>query len=212
MCAWRMSAFPSPTPKIVWPATQYSRRDDADASLKVPPHRPLVLRFYAWVLRTIHRTTGGRLGSVVPGAAAPRGRLLALITVIHRHVYRWTGGLVGRNAGGLATLLLTTTGRRTGKARTVPLPYFELPEGLAVVASFAGSAKNPAWFDNLAAHPEVEVQVGGERVRALASPATPDERPAAWSSIVARAPMYADYQAMTAREIPVVILRRSSVG
>ena len=155
----------------------------------------------------MHRLSGGRLGSLELGKAAPRGRVLAIITAVHRRVYRWTGGIVGANAGGLATLLLTTTGRRTGKPRTVPLPYFPHPEGYAVVASFAGAPKNPAWYDNLVADPEVEVQVKARRVRAIARPAGPAERPAIWASIVAAAANYGDYQALTPREIPVVILR-----
>src|SRR5262249_11251842 len=96
---------------------------------------------------------------------------------------------------------------KTGLARTVPLPYFSHPEGYAVVASFAGNPRHPAWYDNLVAHPEVEVQVKARRFRAIATPAGPDERPALWDRIVAEAPMYADYQRVTPREIPVVVLR-----
>jgi deazaflavin-dependent oxidoreductase (nitroreductase family) len=173
----------------------------------VEPHRPMTLRLLAVGQRALHRLTGARLGSFDAGAAAPRGRALTIITVVHRRLYRWTGGLVGGDAGGLPTLLLTTTGRRTGKARTVPLPFFDLPAGLAVVASFAGNPKNPAWYENLVAHPEVEVQIKRRRFRAVATPADSDVRPLLWSDIVARAPMYGDYQTMTAREIPVVILR-----
>jgi deazaflavin-dependent oxidoreductase (nitroreductase family) len=125
---------------------------------------------------------------------------------VHRRLYRWTGGIVGGNAGGLATLLLTTTGRRTGLARTVPLPYFEVPEGIAVVASFAGGPRNPAWYENLVANPDVEVQIQRRRFRAVATAVPQAERPAVWSQIVLRAPMYADYQKATEREIPVVIL------
>ena len=104
-------------------------------------------------------------------------------------------------------LLLTTTGRKTGVARTVPLPYFPHPEGYAVVASFAGNPKNPAWFDNLVANPTVQVQVKARRFQARATPAGPAERPALWSRIVAAAGQYADYQRITPREIPVVVLR-----
>jgi deazaflavin-dependent oxidoreductase (nitroreductase family) len=175
--------------------------------LPVEPHRPIPLRLVALGQRLAHRLSGGRIGSLEPAMAAPRGRTLQIITRVHRRLYRWTGGLVGSDIGGLATLLLTTTGRKTGLARTVPLPYFPHPEGFAVVASFAGNPTNPAWYDNLVAQPEVEVQVKARRFRAVAKAAGPDERPAIWSSIVAAAPMYADYQRVTPREIPVVILR-----
>ena len=89
----------------------------------------------------------------------------------------------------------------------MPLPYFPHPEGFAVVASFAGGPKNPAWYDNLIEHPEVEVQIKARRFRAIATTAGPDERPAIWARIVAEAPLYADYPKITTREIPVVILR-----
>jgi deazaflavin-dependent oxidoreductase (nitroreductase family) len=171
------------------------------------PDRPLPLRLLALGSRVIHRVSGGRFGSVVPGREAPRGRVLAIITAVHRRVYRWTGGVLGSDAGGLATLLLTTTGRKSGLARTVPLPYFPHPEGVMVVASFAGDPKHPAWYVNLVADPDVEVQIKARRFRATATPAGPDERPAVWSRIVAMAPWYADYQKLTEREIPVVILR-----
>jgi deazaflavin-dependent oxidoreductase (nitroreductase family) len=171
------------------------------------PLRPLPLRFLAFGMRAAHRLSGGRFGSLEPGSAAPRGRVLAIITAVHRRLYRSTDGILGATTAGRATLLLTTTGRKTGKARTVPLPYFPHPEGYAVVASFAGGPKNPAWYDNLVAHPDVEVQVKARRFRATARPAGPAERPAIWSSIVAAAANYGDYEALTPREIPVVILR-----
>ena len=173
------------------------------------PHRPMALRLAAAGLRLAHRVSGGRIGSLDPAKAAPRGRALEVITKVHVRLYVWTHGLLGANTNGLPTLLLTTTGRKTGLARTVPLPYFLHPEGYAVVASFAGNPKNPAWFDNLVAQPEVVVQVGPSRFRALATPAGPDERPALWSSITAASGQYADYQQVTQREIPVVILRPS---
>ena len=170
-------------------------------------HRPISLRLLSLGHRVIHRLSGGRLGSLEPGKHAPRGRTLKLITSIHRRLYRFTNGLLGSEAGGLPTLLLTTKGRKTGLPRTVPLPYFPHPEGFAVVASFAGGPKHPAWYENLALNPDVEVQIKARRFRAVATPAGPDERPAIWSSIVAASPMYADYQKITPREIPVVILR-----
>jgi deazaflavin-dependent oxidoreductase (nitroreductase family) len=79
-------------------------------------------------------------------------------------------------------------------------------QGLAVVASFAGGPRNPAWYENLVANPDVEVQIQRRRFRAVATAVPQAERPAVWSQIVLRAPMYADYQKATEREIPVVIL------
>lgn len=176
----------------------------------MPTERPMYLRVVSLGQRVAHRLSGGRVGSLEPAMAAPRGRALEIITAVHRRLYRWTGGIVGSNIGGLPTLLLTTTGRKTGLARTVPLPYFVLPEGYAVVASYAGNPKNPAWYDNLVANPDVEVQVKARRFRAVAKAATSEERPAAWAKIVEETPMYGDYQRVTDREIPVVILRPAS--
>jgi deazaflavin-dependent oxidoreductase (nitroreductase family) len=139
--------------------------------------------------------------------SVPRGRVLQVITAVHWRLYRWTGGIVGGVTVGLPTLLLTTKGRKTGLPRTVALPYFPHPEGYAVAASFAGNPKNPAWYENLVADPDVEVQVKARRFRAVAKPADAAERPALWAAIVAAVPMYADYQKVTQREIPVVVLR-----
>jgi deazaflavin-dependent oxidoreductase (nitroreductase family) len=169
-------------------------------------HRPLTLRFLSLVSCTAHRVTGGRIGAADPGEQAPRGRALALITGLHRSLYRWTGGLIGGNAGGLATLLLTTTGRKTGKARTVPLPYFRDGDHYVVIASNSGQEKNPAWLDNLVATPEVGLQVRFTTLRARATVASGAERERIWKAVVAIAPMYADYQRVTAREIPAVVL------
>ena len=157
--------------------------------------------------RAAHRATAGRLGSLDASAAAPRGRLLAVLTAVHRKLYAWTGGIVGGNSGGMATLLLTTTGRKSGLPRTVPLPYFPHPEGWVVVGSFAGSDKHPAWYQNLAANGDVRVQIRRRKFEAAARTLGPTERPGAWADIVARAPMYGDYQERTGREIPVVVLR-----
>jgi deazaflavin-dependent oxidoreductase (nitroreductase family) len=165
------------------------------------------LRVLSLAHRVVHRLSGGRIGSLHPGAQAPRGRTLQIITKVHRRLYLWTGGIVGANAGGLPTLLLTTRGRKTGSARTVPLPYFAHPEGYVVVASFAGGPKNPAWYGNLVTEPNVEVQIRTRRFAALASAADRNQRATIWPRIVAAAPMYADYQQQAPREIPVVVLR-----
>jgi deazaflavin-dependent oxidoreductase (nitroreductase family) len=156
----------------------------------------------------------------------------------------------------MPTLLLTTTGRKSGLPRTVPLPYFPLEslavESLAVepndvrlgglggaaalppsktdrgaaalpptdratqeqawviIASFAGNARHPAWYANLTANPEVRVQIMRRRFTAVAQAADPAERSALWPAVVARAPMYAEYQRLSAREIPLVVLRERS--
>ena len=138
----------------------------------------------------------------------PRGRLLAFITVFHRGLYRWSGGRLGTASRGKPTLLLTTTGRKSGQAHTVPLPYLPLPESsrMVVVASFAGNPKHPAWYLNADANPEVTVQYGRRKFAAVASTASGDERADLWKRVVNDSPWYADYQAQTTRQIPLVIL------
>jgi deazaflavin-dependent oxidoreductase (nitroreductase family) len=177
------------------------------------PHRPLTLQLLSLAHRVAHRVSGGRVGSLEPGAHAPKGRVLRVITRVHRGLYRLTGGIIGGNAGGLATLLLTTTGRKSRVSRTVPLPYFPAPPGygdaVIVVASFAANPKNPDWYQNLVAEPEVGVQIGFRRHRTRAEVASEEARREIWPWIVARAPMYADYQRITERTIPLVILRGS---
>jgi deazaflavin-dependent oxidoreductase (nitroreductase family) len=168
--------------------------------------RPIQLRILSAGNRVIHRLSGGRLGSLEAGNHAPRGRALKLITSLHLRLYRWTGGIIGGDAGGLATLLLTTVGRKTGQARTVPLPYFPFGDAFVVVASFAGNPKHPAWYQNLVATPDVAVQIKRRKIRGRARTANADERRTLWPAVTASAPMYADYQRVTGREIPLVIL------
>ncbi len=174
------------------------------------PHRPLTLRLLSFAHRAAHRVSGGRVGSLEAGAHAPRGGALKIITRVHRRLYRLTGGIIGGNAGGLETLLLTTTGRKSGVARTVPLPYFPAPArfggAVVVVASFAANPKHPDWYQNLVANPDVTVQIGFRRRAVRARAASAEERAEIWPAVTVRAPMYAEYQRVTERVIPVVIL------
>ena len=133
---------------------------------------------------------------------------LPILTMLHRWLYRLTGGRVGGKAGEMTVLLLTTTGRKTGTQRTVPLTYFEDGDAYIVVGSKGGAPKHPAWYLNLEAHPEVEVQVGNERRRLRARRASPEEADRLWPVILERAPLYGKYRAKTRREIPLVLLER----
>ncbi|GAA3395660.1 nitroreductase family deazaflavin-dependent oxidoreductase [Cryptosporangium minutisporangium] len=111
---------------------------------------------------------------------------------------------------GTTILLLFTKGRKSGQQRTHALIY--KPHGdnaYLVVASKGGTDEQPAWFLNLEADPNVEVQIKGERFPARARVATPEEKPAMWASMVEAWPDYDEYQKKTAREIPVVVLERA---
>jgi deazaflavin-dependent oxidoreductase (nitroreductase family) len=124
-------------------------------------------------------------------------------------LYRRSSGRIGGHVAGTSVLLLTTTGRRSGKAITRPVGYFDHDGVRYVVASNGGAPADPAWYRNLLAHPEVTVEVGRERYQAVATPAAGEERARLWEHAVAVAPAYGKY-AHGPREIPVVVLRRSA--
>jgi len=126
----------------------------------------------------------------------------------HTRRYKETDGEVGHDWQGTHTLLLTTTGRKTGEKRELPLIYGKHGDAYLVVASKGGADTPPAWYLNLKANPEVEVQVKGERFKARAREATPEEKPEMWKTMTAEWPAYDDYQKKTEREIPVIVLER----
>jgi len=141
--------------------------------------------------------------------------LIRLGSRLNTWAYRRTGGRFGGNWRVMAgfkkpvpVLLLTTTGRRTGQERTVPLLYLRDGLDVVVVASTGGLPKHPAWYGNLQADPGVTVQVGTDVSKRRGRTATADERERLWPRLVE---LYADfetYQQWTqhTREIPVVVL------
>jgi deazaflavin-dependent oxidoreductase (nitroreductase family) len=129
----------------------------------------------------------------------------------HVRLYRMTGGRWGGKIGSQPVTLLTTTGRKTGKSRTVPVGSFEDSGDVIVVASFAGSPQHPAWFENLSANPNVTVQLGDKTYAARAEVTSGTERERLWKMIIDKAPNFGDYQKKTTREIPIVRLKRLSV-
>jgi len=127
----------------------------------------------------------------------------------HVRQYVETGGRNGHEwRDGIYTLLLTTKGRRSGKARRTPLIYGRDGDRYLVVASKGGSDQHPEWYRNLVADPQVAVQVAGDKFRARARTATPDEYPRLWSLMTDIWPDYDQYQRRTGRQIPVVVLER----
>lgn len=122
--------------------------------------------------------------------------------------FRANGGKVGGPFAGATLCILTTKGAKTGVVRENPLACFEDDGRLLVVASFAGAPRNPPWFYNLVANPEVTVELGTERFKARAAVLDEQDRAAAYEEIAARAPVFAEYQQKTSRTIPVVALER----
>jgi deazaflavin-dependent oxidoreductase (nitroreductase family) len=116
-------------------------------------------------------------------------------------------GFLWRN--GTTILILFTTGRRSGRQRSHALIFREYGDAYLVVASKGGSDTPPAWFVNLEADPDVEVQIKGERFRATARVAGPQEKPEMWATMVDAWPDYDEYQKKTDRELPVVVLERA---
>jgi deazaflavin-dependent oxidoreductase (nitroreductase family) len=131
-----------------------------------------------------------------------------ILKALHGGAYRLTNGRVGGRLQGMPVLLLTTTGRRSGERRTVPLTYFEDGNALVVVGSRGGASRHPAWYLNLEADPAVEVQIGREHRQLRARLATDEEAGRLWPMVLARAPGYGKYRAKTSREIPLVVLER----
>src|SRR5689334_360893 len=126
----------------------------------------------------------------------------------HIDRYEATDGAEGHDWQGTQTLVLTTTGRKSGDERKSALIYGEHDGDYLVVASKGGAPEPPAWFVNLEADPTATVQVWGERFGVRARVATPEEKPELWKIMTEHWPAYDDYQAKTDREIPVVVLER----
>ena len=126
----------------------------------------------------------------------------------HTRKYRETGGEVGHDWQGTQTLLLTTTGRKSGELRELPLIYAPWEDTFLIVASNGGNDKPPAWYVNLRENPDVEVQVKDDRFKATARDATPEEKAEMWPTMTSEWPAYDDYQKKTDREIPIVVLER----
>lgn len=125
---------------------------------------------------------------------------------LHRAAYRATGGRVGGRLVGLDVLLLTTTGRRTGLPRTTPMPFYRDGDRLVLVGSNGGADTDPAWWKNLQATPEAEVEIGRERLAVRAALATPEDRDRLWPRLKEWNANYRRYETKTTRRIPVVIL------
>jgi deazaflavin-dependent oxidoreductase (nitroreductase family) len=114
---------------------------------------------------------------------------------------------VGGVNGKVPTLLLTTVGRKSGRDITVPLIFGESGSDYVIVASKGGAPAHPAWYLNLQAHPEVHVQVKAKKFKAIAHTADAKQRAALWPKMVAIFGTYDDYQIMTDRQLPVVVLK-----
>lgn len=122
--------------------------------------------------------------------------------------FRANGGKVGGPFSGRTLLLLHTIGAKTGQKRVNPVATFQDGDRWVVIASKGGAPTSPDWYHNLVAHPEVTVEVGGEKFQACAIVASEPERTRLYDKMVSINPGFADYKARTARQIPVIVLER----
>ena len=135
------------------------------------------------------------------------GRLLfKLVSGLHAALYRASRGKIAGRVGKLGVLLLTTTGRKTGKPRTVPLLYAAAGTGYTVIGSKGGAPADPAWVVNLRANPEARIDLGGRRIAVRAREAEGEERDRLWSAMADGYKGYDGYQEKTTRRIPIFVL------
>jgi deazaflavin-dependent oxidoreductase (nitroreductase family) len=125
--------------------------------------------------------------------------------------FRANGGKLGGNFEGAPMLLLHHTGAKSGKERVNPMMYREVGgDDIAVFASKAGAPTNPDWYHNLLAHPQTTAEIGTDTVSVVAREAKGDERTTIWEAQKKEYPGFAEYEASTTRQIPVVILQRKT--
>jgi len=126
----------------------------------------------------------------------------------HKVLYRLSGGRFGARMGWIKVALVDTVGRKSGKLRTVPLACYPYRDSIVVSASNSGQEKHPVWYLNMRANPEVTVQLGQERYKAIAQDVPGEEREDLWPQIVKANKHQGEYLEKVAREIPLVWFRR----
>lgn len=132
--------------------------------------------------------------------------MLKLVMSLATFLYRISGGRIGGKMNGGDVLLLTTTGRKTGKQRTLPLIYIMDGPDYVLTASRGGAPKSPGWFFNLRDNPQAVIQVKDKQLNVTAEVANPEKKRELWTRLVASMPFYEEYQKKTTREIPMVLL------
>lgn len=125
----------------------------------------------------------------------------------HVAEYEATGGKVGHDWNGTSILILHARGRASGKVRKVPLIYGRDGEDYVIIASKGGAPEHPGWYKNLVAHPDIEIQVRDKVIPVTARTGSAADKQRVWPKMVKEWPGYAEYQAGTTRDIPVVFLR-----
>jgi deazaflavin-dependent oxidoreductase (nitroreductase family) len=129
------------------------------------------------------------------------------VNLLHRALVKATGGRIGGTGFGMPVVILTTTGRKSGKQRETMLtsPVYD-DNRVVLVASYGGDDRQPAWFLNLRDNPDVELEMRGKQRPMRAHVASAEEKAVLWPEVVAAYKGYAQYQTKTDRDIPLVIL------
>jgi F420H(2)-dependent quinone reductase len=131
----------------------------------------------------------------------------SLFVGLYTFLYRITGGMIGGRMAKLPVLLLTTTGRKSGKRRVRPLGYLEHDGGYVIIGSNGGTDSHPAWYYNLKANPSATIQIKDRKFPVVAEVIEGEERNRLWDQLVRVSAQYGGYQKNTARIIPLVLLR-----
>ncbi len=122
--------------------------------------------------------------------------------------FRANGGKVGGQMANIPLLLVTMKGAKSGRTITLPLAYSKDGNRFVVIASYAGAPHNPSWYHNLVAHPDVTIELGGEKFSAKASVAQGPERDRLYKQQADQLPIFNEYQQKTTRRIPVIVIDR----
>jgi deazaflavin-dependent oxidoreductase (nitroreductase family) len=137
--------------------------------------------------------------------AMPSKRVIKAIVTVHVWLYRLSGGRLGTTLKGSPVCLVTMRGRKSGREITLPLMYTAHGDKVLLVASLGGAPQHPVWYHNLVAHPEVTIQHGPTVRKMTVRQASAAEKAELWPLLVASYSEFADYQARTERDIPVMI-------
>lgn len=133
--------------------------------------------------------------------------IMRVMSAVNAWLYRLSGGRIGgRWMYGAPILLLVTTGRKSGEKRTAPLLYLADGERVILVGSQGGMARDPLWVKNIDASGDVEIEIGADKRSMRARRGTKEEKAHYWPALCKMYPDYADYQARTLRDIPILIL------
>jgi deazaflavin-dependent oxidoreductase (nitroreductase family) len=137
----------------------------------------------------------------------PKDMAARMVNELHKGVLRLSGGRLGGDVMGMPVVELTTIGRKSGHRRTTMLTSpVQLGDSIVLVASYGGDDRDPSWYRNLQANPDVEITMRGTSRTMTARTATPEERTELWPRVTNAYSGYAQYQTRTDREIPLVIL------